>query len=221
MDVAPDGRARLVTRGGQRLGEGPEAVPIEPDEQGPVHVDLRPKSHVFEAGHRLRLAISAADMPRHFPIGPDGEFTVVSEPEAPTTVSFPGELEPPVPHPDEITVPEPDDRLPFGPPGVEDQEVTGATTRGHHDGSLSFRREVHADTTYEAVDRTVSVSRDVSVTADDPESVAGELRYTSELHYPTEPVKVTAETKMTREALELSLTVTVDGDPKFDATWAE
>jgi uncharacterized protein len=69
-DVAPDGRATLVTGGGlngahRRSSEHPE--PLEPGMPDVLSVPLRFTSWVFPAGHRIRVAVSNALWPMVWP----------------------------------------------------------------------------------------------------------------------------------------------------------
>ena len=61
-DVAPDGRSSQVVQGYINIPhQNPsEPVPLLPGEPRKVEVTLLPTSYVFEAGHRLRLALAGA-----------------------------------------------------------------------------------------------------------------------------------------------------------------
>lgn len=80
-DVAPDGTVRIVTDGRLRASlranhEAPwdtlglpwhrsyaaDAQPLVPGETAELAFDLLPLSHVFEAGHRIRLTLTGADV---------------------------------------------------------------------------------------------------------------------------------------------------------------
>jgi hypothetical protein len=66
VDVDPRGRGRMVTRGAVRgsFRNGLDARdPLPTDEETPLVVTLEPISHLFEAGHRIRLAIGTALFP--------------------------------------------------------------------------------------------------------------------------------------------------------------
>ncbi|HVF11821.1 MAG TPA: CocE/NonD family hydrolase [Actinomycetota bacterium] len=53
-DIAPDGTAAMINRG---CTSGP------PPTDGKISLDLWPNSHIFKAGHRIRLDISTVDFP--------------------------------------------------------------------------------------------------------------------------------------------------------------
>jgi putative CocE/NonD family hydrolase len=89
-DVDPDGRVRVVTEGVQRAlfsaeteGDPPhafigpyrsflkaEAAPVTPGEVVTLRFGLPPVSHLFRAGHRIRLAIAGTD-DSNFPRTPE------------------------------------------------------------------------------------------------------------------------------------------------------
>jgi len=69
-DVAPDGSSLLVTRGVLNLThrhshEHPTV--LIPGEIYPVAIDLSSISHIFAAGHQVRLSIAGADWPLAWP----------------------------------------------------------------------------------------------------------------------------------------------------------
>lgn len=69
-DVAPDGSSTLISRGMRNLTrrEGmADAAPLEPGAIYAVEIPLKVCSWVVPAGHRLRLAIAAADFPTVWP----------------------------------------------------------------------------------------------------------------------------------------------------------
>ncbi|MEI7030408.1 alpha/beta fold hydrolase [Streptomyces pratensis] len=90
-DVSPDG--------GQQVLPAQLVAPyrITPDQQGkPVELALPAVDHAFEAGHRLRLVLSATDLgyaspaePATYTVTPDGPLTV---PTAPTVETAPAAL---------------------------------------------------------------------------------------------------------------------------------
>jgi len=93
LDVDETGDARLVTHGHHRLSyrDGrTEPDPLVPGEEYAVELPLNPKSHVFEAGHRVRVAVSAAFFPTMLPPREHGTYTLRSDPDRPSSVSFPG-----------------------------------------------------------------------------------------------------------------------------------
>ncbi len=69
-DVAPDGASALVSRGvlnGTRRHSLAEPIPMEPGQAYELAIDLDATGWIFEAGHRIRLAIAGADFPNVWP----------------------------------------------------------------------------------------------------------------------------------------------------------
>jgi putative CocE/NonD family hydrolase len=69
-DVFPDGTSALVTRGLLNLAHrssSTEPRPLEPGVRTTIAVELEATSWVFEPGHRVRLALAAADWPNAWP----------------------------------------------------------------------------------------------------------------------------------------------------------
>jgi putative CocE/NonD family hydrolase len=68
VDVRPDGYAHNVVEGivRARFRDSLEApAPIDPGRVYEYHIDLWSTSHVFKAGHRLRLEVSSSNFPRY------------------------------------------------------------------------------------------------------------------------------------------------------------
>jgi putative CocE/NonD family hydrolase len=144
VDVAPDGEAGLVSHGRLRLSHRKghaNSEPLEPGEEYEVTVPLKPKSHVFEEGHRIRLAISAAFFPMALPPRKQGAYVIHSSAEAPTLLEFPGRV-----HNNGVSF---DDAFEMADPdtkyvGVEPEYVTPmgntwSTSREHTDDTATIR----------------------------------------------------------------------------------
>src|SRR5205814_473250 len=82
-DVSPDGRSRLVT-----LGWSPDPGGSA-EASRRVEIRLRPTSHLFRAGHRIRLAVALADFPRLWPAPVLGEVRLEYPPDAPPCLLLP------------------------------------------------------------------------------------------------------------------------------------
>jgi hypothetical protein len=101
-DVAPDGRVGYVTEGqlralhralapsGGRSFERRDARPLVPGEVAELCFELLPTSYLFEAGHRVRLALAGADAD-HFAIrpGPPSEWRVQRGARWPSRLELP------------------------------------------------------------------------------------------------------------------------------------
>lgn len=78
-DVAPDGASALVARGilnGTRRNGVVTPEPMVPGEEYGLDIELDCTSWRFEAGHRLRLAISGSDFPNSWPTPLTATLTV-------------------------------------------------------------------------------------------------------------------------------------------------
>ena len=78
-DVFPDGTSALVSRGVLNLTHRESHAdprPLQPGVPEPVELELEATSWIFEAGHRLRLALAGSDWPNTWPPPHAGELTV-------------------------------------------------------------------------------------------------------------------------------------------------
>jgi putative CocE/NonD family hydrolase len=78
-DVFPDGTSALVSRGVLNLthrGGHTAPEPLEPGVPTSVELELELTSWVFEAGHRLRLALAGSDWPNTWPPPQAGALTI-------------------------------------------------------------------------------------------------------------------------------------------------
>lgn len=220
MDVDPNGRSHLVARGARRLGNGREMVRIEPGEISAVPIKFGPTSHLFEAGHRLRLAIAAADFPRHLPVDSDGQFTINSAPSASTTIAVPGQYRRSAEFDNTVEMGTPDDSLGVVPPTIVDQQADGQTCRRHSDESATISREVRTELQFPHVNRIEAMDYEMSVHADEPSSARGQLTYESHLQHDTDPIHVRAEPRITHDKRSLELKVTVADEEKLNLGWS-
>jgi putative CocE/NonD family hydrolase len=218
VDVAPDGRGTLVTHGVTRAElqdrqidppgkTGAPVDPLTPGEPRTVSVGLRPTSHVFGPGHRLRVAVSGAFFPYVSP--PDGSagFELTSTPETPATVELPGRHH--------GGSPEFENTYAFDPPqDVYDQPAhpTWETTTDHTDETATVALEqsytkplADADFEYEmAIEAAVERSTLASETID--------RETTTTLRYPTETIQSRVHTSVSRSYATMQYRVRRDGE---------
>jgi hypothetical protein len=223
VDVQPDGSTSLVTygylRASHRNGHG-DPEPLVPGEPTAVRVPLKPTSHVFEEGHRLRVALSASLFPVALPPRGAGGFTVASDPHDPSTVTLRGrDHAPAVAFDDAVRMGDPDDRIPPTSPSVRATSSL-ETAREHTDDVGTFRRTT--DATYDLPDGGTmrhDQSATGTVAADDPLSATfrGENRVV--LDRRTERIEVRQTSRVTRDASHLTVRVSVDDEVVFDAAW--
>jgi hypothetical protein len=222
-DVAPEGPSRPVSHGylrASRRSSHADPTPLDPGREYAVDIRLSPRSHVFEAGRRLRLALSAAYFPRAEPAPEQGSFTVRSSPDAPATLTLPGRAHRDgVAFADVVEMSPPDAALvpptsPFVRDGDEDWRVvresgrvrftaTKTTRLAPPDGSeLVWSHDVSAAVPARAP-RAAVVRNDVAVT----------------LERPLESVTAEATSRVARDYAVLTSRVSVDGEAVFDERW--
>jgi hypothetical protein len=221
VDVAPDGSGTLVTRGavrGQYRDGIDESNPLTPGEEYDLSVPLAPKSHVFEAGHRVRVAVGSSMFPELLPTADPGSFTLRSRPDAPATVAFPGRRLERVAFDDAVRMAPPDDSLSASP-----ERASGAsswvTAREHASGEARVEKtnEQTVDLPHGTLSRDATF--EASVAEEDPGSASArnELRLTVENGYGT--FEVRASNHISRSFCRVRTEVTHDGDPVFERTW--
>jgi putative CocE/NonD family hydrolase len=224
-DVGPDGTATAMTNGYIRASHRhshSDPTELEPGEEYEIPVSLKPKSHVFETGHRIRVAVSAAFFPRTLPTREHGSFTVLSSPDDPSTLTFPGEThDGGVQFDDEITMEPPDDAVvPVSSEFVTNKHSGWETSRDHARDEATFG--MSQDYTIELPHGAeMEWCHDVSasVVADEPLSAHIENEVVATLDYGTERVTATAASWVSRDVAVLETTVTLDDQVVFEERW--
>lgn len=198
VDVAPDGSATRVSYGLLNLThreshEKPE--PLEPGRRYQVTVPFKHVAQRFEAGHRLRLAISSSYFPIAWP-----------SPEPVTlTVELSGTaLELPVRSAQEGETP-PRFAGPEGAPGqareqLAEPEVYWRVVEDHAAGSTTLEL-AEGGGTYRILDNELTISDQTwerySVNGDDPTTAAGETRSELAMSRGDWQVRSVTETRLT------------------------
>ncbi|MFB6170697.1 MAG: CocE/NonD family hydrolase [Haloarculaceae archaeon] len=222
-DVAPDGTARLVTGGHLRAShrDGHDATePLEPGTVTPVEVPLKPKSHVFETGHRIRVAVSGSYFPRALPLREQGAFDVVSTPATPTELRVPGRVhEGGVAFDDELDVSGPDTSVPTAPWRKTGLTSRWSVERDHTADAATLRTETGGLVDLPHGDYRAESAVEACAATDDPTSAWLRTENAVELDYDTETVRAETTARVARDAARLTTTVTVDGDPVYERTW--
>lgn len=223
VDISPDGTARMVTFGNLKASHRDghhDPSPLTPGEEYELNVPLKAKSHVFEAGHKIRFAISGGYFPVTLPNCEHGSFTIVSNPNTASTVTFPGrryeeneklsadvEFQPAETH------------IPLKPETVLDSDELIEVSRDHTEntatvttagskqvdtpqGNLSYREEITAE-----------------VAAHDPQTATVSRRTDIEVDYGSEKVTVVATSRAGRNIAEATTRVRIDDEPFFNETW--
>jgi len=223
VDVSPDGSASLVTygsvRGSHENGHS-NPQPLTPDDPTNLRVPLKPTSHVFEAGHRIRLGVSAALFPISLPPREAGGFMLRSTPEASSIVTLQGrDHAGDVTFDDETSMGEFDGRIPAVSPSVRTTSSL-ETSREHLEDTGTFCET--AETTYDLPNGgTMNHEQETvgTVTADNPLSAT--LRSENHIHldYGIEQITAVQTSRVTRDMSRISVRITVNGEPMFDKTW--
>lgn len=223
VDVTPAGRARLVTGGYLRAShrEGSEDPrPLLPGETVDLTVPLKPKSHIFEPGHRIRVGVSAADFPRALPPTEQGTLTVVSRPDAQSVLRIPGRTYEDIAFTDTVTFQLPDESMPLRPQHVRDSDSTWVTARDHVDDTVEFRTaERYTLDLPHARSMTWDSEVVAGVAATDPGTAFLETDIETTLDYVTERVCVETNARVSRPTAHIATQVTVDDHVVFDEQW--
>lgn len=211
VDVSPDGTATLVTHAERRVELG--------DDGDDVTVDLKPKSHVFEPGHQLRLAVSGAFFPAVMPPAERGSLTVSSTPERSLEVEFPGTVHRSgVAFDDAITMPDPASEPPAEPDFLDaDREWT--VTRSAFDDRLTV--ETSSSHAVEIADARMEYAQRIESTVlpEDPATASVRRTTTVAVEYPAETVTVEASSRVGRDGAQATTRVDRDGQTAFERTW--
>jgi predicted acyl esterase len=211
VDVSPDGTGTLVTHAERR-------VELE-DDGDTVTLQLKPKSHVFEPGHRLRLAIAGAFYPAVMPPAEGGSLTVTSTPENPLEVSFPGAIyRSSVSFDGTIEMPDPEPDPPAEPDHLDaDREWT--ITRSAFDDRLTI--ETDSSHAVEIADARMEYAEHIESTVlpEDPTSVSTSRTTVIVIEYPAETVTVEATSRVGQDGAQATTRVERDEQTAFEHTW--
>ncbi|MFO8114052.1 MAG: CocE/NonD family hydrolase [Halorubrum sp.] len=230
VDVDSRGRGRTVTSGAVRgaFRDGLDSrEPLPTNEEAPLAVALEPTSHLFEAGHRIRVAIGTALFPEVAAIpdpngaSADDPLTVRSSPAAPSRLRFPGrrhaEVDPAFA--DAIQMAEPDeDRFP-----ARAERATGSTewetSRAHVSDRVRAVKsaEKRVDLPHGAFGS--ASTHEATVDGDDPASVAtrNEHRLTVENDLGTFLVEATS--RISPSGCRARTTVSHEGTTLYEGEW--
>lgn len=225
VDVSPTGRATLVTQGYLRAShrtshETPES--LTPGETYTLNIPFTPKSHVFEPGRRIRVAVAAAAFPRALPTDTQGPFTLHSTPDDPSAIVLPGREHPPagITFGNTRSLAPPDDAIPVRSQFVRPIASEWTTTRSHGPDTATFRtrNEYAIDLPHDA---TMTWKNQVHATASATDPGATVLRNTTTLtlEYSTEIIRAHTTAHVTRDTQSIHTTVTTDDHRVFDHAW--
>jgi len=225
VDVSPGGAASLVTYGTLRASQRASASDpdtLTPGEAHDLSVPLRPASHVFEPGHRLRVAVGAGFFPRLLAPREHGSLTLLSTPDAPSGVTVPGTVhDGDARFPNAVDLPDPDESLaPVASPFVADSRGEFETARDHPSGRATVRTddETEIDLPHGP---TMRYAESVEWVARprDPAGVRVRSRMEAELEYETDVVRAETTARTGQDGAALSQTVSRDGEPLLEEAW--
>lgn len=224
-DVLPDGTAKPVTygyRAASYRGPRSDPQPLAPGEAHDLAIPLFPRSHVFEAGHRIRLAVSAALFPRAMAAAGQGPFTVLSSPDAPSTLTHPGVIHDGEPTFDDgIEMAAPDDGVvPTQSKHVVDSGGRWRVERSRPSDAVTL--EAASESTVRlphGADLTTETTITAVTPPDDPS--AGYVRNDAVfvLEYDAERFVAEATSRLAHDYAVLSTSLAVDDQPIFEQTW--
>lgn len=225
LDVDPTGAARGVANGHLRASHRDghdDPTLLDPGTVTPVDVSLKPKSHVFEPGHRIRLAVSGAFFPRALPPRESGPFDVVSTPAAPSSVTFPGRVHDGngVAFDDGIAMRDPDTTVPLTSQFSRPRRSRWGVDRDHTADTATLTTETASTVDLpHGPDFRREATVEARAVADDPEAASLRIESTAELDYGDEVLRSESVARTSRDAATITTIVTVDGDVVFDRTW--
>lgn len=211
VDLAPSGRARPITQG---------AVRVDHPVGDAITVPLTPVSHILEAGHRLRIAISGADFPTFQPIGDVDSFTVSSTPSESTAVRLPGTDPWSEPTDETITMQAPDDALPSSPSTIEEAENSVETIHEHTTGHRTRRSQATTRYSFPHVEKTYAINTEFSVNPEDPATLSAHTTVQKTLEYDQVSVSLESTVRLEGTSPTASAKIQVDGEDVFDEKWS-
>lgn len=223
VDVDPDGAGTLVTTGSVRgrYRDGYEdPVPMEPGRDYTLDAPLAPKSHVFEPGHRLRLAIGSSLFPVWRSSPDDGAITIRSTPESPATLVFPGQTRTDLEFEQTVDLDDPVQDPPPAATGAEGS-ATWRTCREHVTDAAHTAKshELTVDLPHGQLTRESSF--EANVLADDPASIVTENEMRIGFDGPHRTFEVVAANSFSHDHYTVTTTVDLDGERVFEETWRD
>ncbi|MFB6299968.1 MAG: CocE/NonD family hydrolase [Halobacteriales archaeon] len=224
VDIAPRGRARLVTggylRADHRTGHQ-DPTPLEPNRTYTVEIPLKPKSHIFESGHRLRVAVAASAFPRTRPPNQHGSFTLHSTPDTPSTITLPGRIHQREPtFENNIEMNPPDDSIPLTSSFVRSSDGSWWTKRANTTGSVTFETETESTVDLPHGPEFTRTERIEGIAhPTDPDAARLRTEAMMELNYPEQTINAEATADVTGDHQSLATTVVADGRTVFEKRW--
>jgi putative CocE/NonD family hydrolase len=224
-DVAPDGVSTLVTKGMHNVTRRTsltDPAPLEPGDVIELTVELDTTGWRFLAGHRIRVAIAAADWPNVWPTPEPGKLDVSWGGDRPSRLVLPvvpdaGPLDPPAYAPSPTAVRPASAAIPTPTWRVERDALTGRS-----------RVTIGAVTRHRTPDR-VDIDRDCGCTCEvdpaDPARVRAHGWHACRSTYEGRTTASRADIAIVSTAdafdVTIDLEVTVDGTVHATRRWVE
>ncbi|WP_227377215.1 CocE/NonD family hydrolase [Haladaptatus halobius] len=223
IDLSPDSRGTLVSHGAVR-GKYRKGLDY-PDEMEPgteyyVTVPFDPKSHVFEEGHSIRVAVGSSYFPVSLPTPHQGSFIVRSTPVDPATVRFPGRRMNSVDFDDSVDMAPPDESVPTSAENANGSSSwTTSRERVSDCVQTSKRHSLDVDLPHGRFSREATF--EASVMADDPSTAAAQNEMTLGITTNFGEFEIVASNYISDNLCQLETTVELDGDTMFEETWRQ
>jgi len=223
IDVSPNGSSQLVTHGQVHISERERQdlpTSFEAGEELELTFPLKAKSHIFESGHQIRVAISGAFFPIRRPPNEQGSFTIKSSQSHPSLVKLPGKERDELNF-DETPMKEPDQSFPPEPTAVIDANSNIEIDREFTNDRLMT--EVVDQNVTQLPEATMEYEHTINTTvlASDPSTAKLKKTTKITLEYPTETIVVDASSQVGQEIAQANTTITVDDAVIFDETWVQ
>lgn len=222
-DVAPDGSSCLIVDGslnGTRRKSLSQPEPMKPGEIYELDIPMNPIGWVLKKGHRLRLAVAAADFPNLWPTPEKASNRLYRGGDHPSRVLLPvvpaAKLSPPA------FLPPPALKAfgkSFGRPGKQEMhhdQITGTSSIVHESASQRILPDGLGSLAGEQKFRCTASARDPAQA-----SIIGTHKFT--LTRENETIEVTGESSIRATAttfiISVNLIVTRNGQPFFQKKW--
>ena len=226
-DVASDGSSLLVTRGMLNLAHRDShkhPTALIPGKIYPITLELSSISHVFAAGHRVRLSIAGADWPLAWPPPRRAALTLYHD------TTHPSQLVLPVIPPRQSELPAPVFGQPDVPVAPARSEEGPKEYTVHHnmvDGTttLIVRTASRTYLTERALTMSETNEKDLSIREDDPLSCTAEMRRHLEWERTNWHIVVDSRLRLSCTAdtfvVEIDLRAQHNGALVFERRWRE
>ena len=217
IDGAPDGTSKLVRYGGLNATHRDSHAQPEPLEPGKVYelrVELKAMAYVFEAGHRIRVAVAGADFQNAWPTAKVAVNTIHHGKGCPSHIVLP------VIPPRQSPLPEPGlKQLPDADPAILDEPTEYSVTRDLTRNTTTVR----LGRTDEDRQSKLSQQSSFTVSTDEPARAVLKAGAVYTIRRPDSEIEVEANEVTTSDAEAfrhlVAVEVRVDGKRFYNKSW--